>query len=74
MDTEMLSQIYKYEEWFIEHQVSDKELYLIAFFVLAALLIVIFAKRYNIPIVVGYVFLGILLSIEVINAIPFLKL
>jgi len=74
MDTEMLSQIYKYEEWFMEHQVSDKELYLIAFFVLAALLIVIFAKRYNIPIVVGYVFLGILLSIEVINAIPFLKL
>lgn len=74
MNTEMLVQINQYEEWFIEHQVSNKELYLIAFFIVAALLIVIFAKRYNIPIVVGYVFLGILLSIEVINAIPFLKL
>src|SRR6056297_56596 len=74
MDSEMLAKIYQYEEWFMEHQISEKELYLIAFFVLAALLIVIFAKRYNIPIVVGYVFLGILLSIEVINAIPFLKL
>src|SRR6056297_3770313 len=74
MDSEMLAKIYQYEEWFMEHQISEKELYLIAFFVLAALLIVIFAKKYNIPIVVGYVFLGILLSIEVINAIPFLKL
>ena len=74
MDTEMINQIYQYEEWFTNHQVSEKELYLIGFFIVAALLIVIFAKRYNIPIVVGYVFLGILLSIEVINAIPFLKL
>jgi len=74
MDSEMLAKIYQYEEWFMEHQISEKELYLIAFFIVTALLIVIFSKKYNIPIVVGYVFLGILLSIEVINAIPFLKL
>ena len=74
MDAEMLSQVYEYEEWFIEHQISNKEIFLISFFIVSALLIVLFAKKYNIPIVVGYVFLGILLSIEVINILPFLTL
>src|SRR6056297_2569252 len=74
MDSNVLTQINQYEEFFIKHQVSNKELYLIAFFILTALLIVVLAKKYNIPIVVGYVFLGILLSVEVINILPFLNL
>lgn len=74
MDPEIVNQLYEIEEWFIENQVSNKELYLIAFFITTALLIVLIAKKYNVPIVVGYVFLGILLSIEVINVIPFLTL
>ena len=45
MDAEMINQIYQYEEWFTNHQVSEKILYLIGFFIVAALLIVIFAKR-----------------------------
>ena len=74
MEPEIINQLYQIEEWFLENQVSNKELYLIAFFITTALLIVLIAKKYNIPIVVGYVFLGILLSIEVINALPFLTM
>lgn len=74
MESKVLTQINQYEDFFINHQVTDKELYLIAFFILTALIIVILAKNYNIPIVVGYVFLGILLSVEVISILPFLKL
>jgi len=74
MDTEMLMKIQQYKEWFIEHQVSDKQIYLIGFFIVVALIIVLISKKYKVPIVVGYVFLGILLSVEVIDALPFLKL
>ncbi|MGM0445593.1 MAG: cation:proton antiporter [Bacillota bacterium] len=74
MNTEIVNELYKYEEWFIEHQVGNKEIFLVSFFIIAALLIVLIAKKYNIPIVVGYVFLGILVSVEVIDLIPFLSL
>ncbi|MFO7815599.1 MAG: cation:proton antiporter [Halanaerobiales bacterium] len=74
MDSEIVAQLYEIEKWFVENQVGNKELYLVAFFIFSALLIVLIAKKYNIPIVVGYVFLGILLSIEVINILPFLTL
>lgn len=74
MESKMVEQILSYEEWFINNQVGNKEIFLISFFVVSALIIVLIAKKYNIPIVVGYVFLGILLSVEVINVIPFLSL
>lgn len=74
MKSKIVEQILIYEEWFINNQVGNKEIFLISFFVISALCIVLIVKKYNIPIVVGYVFLGILLSVEVINVLPFLSL
>ncbi|PUU95550.1 cation:proton antiporter [Halanaerobium sp.] len=58
------------ENWLVLNNIADKELYLISFFFLFAFLVVLLAKKYRIPIVVGYVFLGILLSPDIISIFP----
>jgi len=55
------------EQWLVLNNIANKELYLIASFLLFAFLVVLLAKKYRIPIVVGYVFLGILLSPDIIS-------
>ena len=55
------------EEWLVLNNVANKELYLISLLLLFAFLVVLLAKKYRIPIVVGYVFLGILLSPDIIS-------
>ncbi|TDP91763.1 transporter (CPA2 family) [Halanaerobium saccharolyticum] len=58
------------EEWLVLNNIANKELYLISLFLLFAFLVVLLAKKYRVPIVVGYVFLGILLSPDVIALLP----
>ena len=58
------------ENWLTLNQIAEKEIYIIAFFILSAFLVVLAAKKYRVPIVVGYVFLGILLSPDVVALIP----
>lgn len=58
------------KEWLLTNNIANKELYLISFFMLLAFLIVLLAKKYRVPIVVGYVFLGILLSPDIISIFP----
>jgi len=58
------------EEWLVFNNIASKELYLISIFLLFAFLIVLLAKKYRVPIVVGYVFLGILLSPDIISLFP----
>ncbi|SDH26685.1 cation:proton antiporter [Halanaerobium congolense] len=58
------------EEWLVLNDVANKELYLISLLLLFAFLVVLLAKKYRIPIVVGYVFLGILLSPDIISIFP----
>mgnify|MGYP006287585859 CR=1 FL=1 len=60
----------KVEEWLLVNNIASKELYLISVFLLFAFLIVLLAKKYRVPIVVGYVFLGILLSPDILSLIP----
>jgi Kef-type K+ transport system membrane component KefB len=60
----------RFEEWLVLNNITNKELYLISIFLLFAFLIVILAKKYKIPIVVGYVFLGILMSPDIIALLP----
>jgi len=61
------------EEWLVLNNIANKELYLIASFLLFAFLVVLLAKKYRIPIVVGYVFLGILLSPDIISVFPIIN-
>lgn len=61
------------EEWLALENIANKELYLISVFLLFAFLIVLLAKKYRIPIVVGYVFLGILLSPDIISLFPMIN-
>ncbi|GAB6137559.1 cation:proton antiporter [Halanaerobaculum tunisiense] len=72
-DVDLVEEIYYLEEWLVSNQLGDKIIYIIGGLILAALLIVLAAKKYKIPIVVGYVFLGILLSVDLIERLPFLS-
>ncbi len=74
MNSELVDNLGKMEEWVIHYQANDKLIYLIGFFIFAALLVVLASKKYKVPIVVGYVFLGILLSGDIIDSLPFLSI
>ncbi|TDX48039.1 cation:proton antiporter [Orenia marismortui] len=73
MDLELIERLQIMREWFLVHQASDKAIYITGFLIFMSLLVVILAKKYRVPIVVGYVFLGIGLSINVIEWLPFLS-
>ncbi|MGM0502343.1 MAG: cation:proton antiporter [Bacillota bacterium] len=61
------------EKWFMANEVGNQIITLVSIFFLLALLVVLVAKKYKVPIVVGYVFLGILLSVDLVNLLPFLS-
>ncbi|MCF8001416.1 MAG: cation:proton antiporter [Halanaerobiales bacterium] len=73
MNVDTVSKLANMEEWLVQFNVAEKEIYVLSIFVFLALLVIFSAKKYKIPIVVGYVFLGILLSVDVIDSIPFLS-
>jgi Kef-type K+ transport system membrane component KefB len=58
------------ENWLVLNDIAHKELYLISLLLLLAFLVVLLAKKYRVPIVVGYVFLGILMSPDIISLFP----
>ncbi len=72
MEVELIEKLRDIEEWFLLNQAGDKFIYVIAFLIFTAFLVVLLAKKYRVPIVVGYVFLGILLSHDIVNKLPFL--
>lgn len=61
------------EEWFIFNQVGNKTIYVLGFLLFVGLLVVLISKKMKVPIVVGYVFIGILLSTDIVKALPFLS-
>src|SRR6056297_2112226 len=70
MNLETVEQLQNFHEWFMVNQVADKELYLIGAMALLALITIIISKKFKIPIVVGYVFLGIMLSPDIVGLLP----
>jgi len=73
MNADTVSKLAEMKEWLVQFNVADKEIFVLSIFVFLSLLVIFAAKKYKIPIVVGYVFLGILLSVDVIDSIPFLS-
>ena len=73
MNADIVSKLAEMENWLVHFNVADKEIFVLSIFVFLSLLVIFAAKKYKIPIVVGYVFLGILLSVDVIDSIPFLS-
>ncbi|MFW5976651.1 MAG: cation:proton antiporter [Bacillota bacterium] len=71
METNLITTLQEMQEWFIIHEVGEKNIYVITLFIFSALLIVLLAKKIKIPIVVGYVILGIVLSINTVELIPY---
>ena len=61
------------QEWFHIYELQTKAIYLIAFFLVLAMLAIIVSKKYSLPIVVGYVLFGIVISPDILNLIPFLE-
>ncbi|MFP4021038.1 MAG: cation:proton antiporter [Halanaerobium sp.] len=61
------------QEWFHVYELQTKAIYLIAFFLVLAMLAIIVSKKYSLPIVVGYVLFGIVISPDILNLIPFLE-
>ena len=61
------------QQWFHHYELQTKAIYLIAFFLVLAMLAIIVSKKYSLPIVVGYVLFGIVISPDILNLIPFLE-
>ncbi len=61
------------QEWFHVNELQTRAIYLIAFFLVLAMLAIIVSKKYSLPIVVGYVLFGIVISPDILNLIPFLE-
>ncbi len=70
-ESEIINKLAGLEHWLTSVRFSEKELFLLGFFVFIALLVVLLSKKYKIPIVVGYVFIGIILSVDIVGLIPF---
>src|SRR6056297_1302779 len=60
------------ESWIVFNNIGNKSIYLMGVFLILGLFVVVLAKKYGVPIVVGYVFLGILLSPDLIKMLPFI--
>ena len=73
MSLEGFMQLEIIEEWFMVNEVGNQIISLVAIFFVLALLVVLVAKKFKVPIVVGYVFLGILLSVDLVKLIPVLS-
>ncbi len=73
MDVEIISKLKEVENWYVANSAGDKGIYLIAIFMGFALFSILLSKKYKTPIVVGYVFLGILLSVDVVKLLPFVN-
>ncbi len=69
---DMSESLREIQEWVSINQVGDKVIYIAGIFMILALMVVFLTKRIKVPIVVGYVFLGIMLSFDIINNLPFL--
>ena len=72
MEAELVIKLQELQEWFFLNQAGDKAIYIIASLIFLSLIVVNIARKYKVPIVVGYVFLGILLSVNIIEWLPFL--
>ncbi|MFW5999399.1 MAG: cation:proton antiporter [Halanaerobiaceae bacterium] len=68
-----LMEIENAEKWLLTQQAGNKQIYVFAFLMLVALVVVIIAKKYRIPLVAGYVFTGVLISVDVVGRLPFLS-
>lgn len=67
------SELYQLEHWLQLNELQTRAIYLLAFFLLLALLAVVVSKKYSLPIVVGYVLFGILISPDILGLLPFLE-
>lgn len=66
-------ELHNLQEWFHVYELQTKAIYLLSFFLVLAMLAIIVSKKYNLPIVVGYVLFGIVISPDILNLIPFLE-
>ncbi|WP_018250218.1 cation:proton antiporter [Orenia marismortui] len=73
MSLDAVSNFHQLQQWLLINQVSNKLLYIIGIFIVFALFIVLFTKKFKMPIVVGYVFIGILFSVSIVKHLPFLS-
>ncbi|MFW6007417.1 MAG: cation:proton antiporter [Bacillota bacterium] len=73
MKANFITYLQELQEWFILHEIGDKKIFVLGLFILSALLIVLLSKKIKIPIVVGYVFLGIFLSVNTVELLPFIN-
>ncbi|OCL27194.1 sodium:proton exchanger [Orenia metallireducens] len=72
MNLKSVETLHELKQWLLLNQASNKELYIVGLLIVFALFVVLLTKRYRVPIVVGYVFLGILFSVSIIEQLPFL--
>ena len=72
MNSQVINKLSEIQEWHMLHSAGDKGIYVITILLSFALISILITKKMKSPIVVGYVFLGILLSVDIIKFLPFL--
>ncbi|MCK8817982.1 cation:proton antiporter [Natroniella sulfidigena] len=72
MNLEAVSTLTELQKWMMLNRASNKAIYLIGGLMFLGLIMVLLTKRIRMPIIVGYVFLGIFLSVSLVERLPFL--
>ena len=73
MDLSMVDSLAELRKWSLLNHVDHKIIYIIGALVFFSFIIISLTKKLKIPKVVGYVLVGILLSVSTINKLPFLS-
>lgn len=73
MNSDIVQFLHDLQEWDILHGVANKSLYVVGVILVCITAIVILTRKMKVPVVVGYVFLGMILSSSVLQFVPFLS-
>lgn len=72
MDNSSVIGFHEFQEWFFKSNPTDNMILVMSIFFIASFLIVILMRKLSVPAAVGYIIVGTLLSVSLVNLIPFL--
>lgn len=74
MEEDVASKVGEFGHWLLENNAIDNMIYVVCVFLIFAFLVVSLTKKLKLPSVVGYVVLGVLLSVNIIKLLPFFSI
>ncbi len=74
MEQDVASKVNEFGHWLLENNAIDNMIYVMSIFLICAFFVVSVTKKLKLPSVVGYVILGVLLSVNVMRLLPFFSI